>query len=69
MITLIFRVFAGILGAFGALNIVLVVLGEALAHYSPVDLHAATTLSEAVMLFGVGAGIYVLSPAGGKSHH
>ena len=69
MITLIFRVFAGILGAFGALNIVLVVLGEALARYSPVDLHAAATLSEAVMLFGVGAGIYVLSPGGGKSHH
>ena len=69
MVTLIFRVFAGILGAFGALNIVLVVLGEALARYSPVQLHAATTLTEALMLFGVGAGIYVLSPAGGKSHH
>ncbi len=69
MITLVFRVFAGILGAFGALNIVLVVLGAALAQYSPVELHAATNLSEAVMLFGVGAGIYVLSPAHAKSHH
>lgn len=69
MITLVFRVFAGILGAFGALNVVLVVLGEALARYSPVELHAATTLTEAVMLFGVGAGIYVLAPAHAKAHH
>ncbi|MBI5939999.1 MAG: hypothetical protein HY859_06190 [Caulobacterales bacterium] len=69
MITLVFRIFAGILGAFGALNIVLVVLGGALAQYSPVELHAATTLTEAVMLFGVGAGIYVLSSGGAKAHH
>lgn len=69
MLTLIFRVFAGILGALGALNIVLLILGEALARYSPVELHAVGTLTEALMLFGVGAGIYVLSPGGGKSHH
>lgn len=69
MLAFVFRVFAGILGALGALNIVLVVLGEALARYSPVELHAVGTLTEALMLFGVGAGIYVLSPAGGKAHH
>ena len=69
MLTLVFRIFAGVLGAFGALNIVLVVLGGVLAQYSPVEFHAATNLTEALMLFGVGAGIFVLSPAGGKSHH
>lgn len=69
MLTLVFRVFAAILGVLGAINIVLLVLGEALARYSPVELHAVGTLPEALMLFGVGAGVYVLSPAGGKSHH
>lgn len=53
----------------GAINIVLLVLGEALARYSPVELRAVGTLTEALTIFGVGAGIYVLSPAQGKSHH
>ncbi len=69
MLTLIFRVFAGILGALGAINIVLLVLGEALASYSPVELRAVGTLTEALMIFGVGAGIYVLAPGHTKSHH
>ncbi len=69
MLSMIFRVFAAILGVLGAINIVLLVLGEALARYSPVEMHAVGTLTEALMLFGVGAGIYVLSPAGGKAHH
>ncbi|MDP1737524.1 MAG: hypothetical protein Q8L23_08790 [Caulobacter sp.] len=69
MLTLIFRVFAGILGALGALNIVLLILGEALARYSPVELRAVGTLTEALMIFGVGAGIYVLAPHGAKAHH
>ena len=69
MLSMIFRVFAAILGVLGAINIVLLVLGEALARYSPVEMHAVGTLAEALMLFGVGAGIYVLSPTGGKAHH
>ena len=69
MLTMIFRVFAAILGVLGAINIVLLVLGEALARYSPVELRAVGTLTEALMIFGVGAGIYVLAPAHTKSHH
>lgn len=69
MLTLIFRVSAGILGVLGVINIVLVILGEALTRYSPIEMHAVTNLTEALMLFGVGAGIYVLSPGGGKSSH
>ena len=69
MLTMIFRVFAAILGVLGAINIVLLVLGEALARYSPVELRAVGTLTEALMIFAVGAGIYVLSPAHTKSHH
>ena len=68
MLTLVFRVFAAILGVLGAINIVLLVLGDALARYSPVELHAVGTLSQALMLFGVGAGVYVMSSGGGKSH-
>lgn len=69
MLALVFRVFAAILGVLGAINIVLLVLGEALARYSPVEMRAVGTLTEALMIFGVGAGIYLLSPVGGKSHH
>jgi hypothetical protein len=69
MLASIFRVFAGILGVLGALNVVLVVLSDAITRYSPVQLQAVGTLTEALMLFGVGAGIFVLSPSGGKAHH
>lgn len=69
MLTLVFRVFAGVLGLLGAINIVLLILGEALDRYSPVEMRAVGTLTEALMIFGVGAGIYVLSPHGGKPHH
>lgn len=69
MLTLIFRVFAGALGVLGAINIVLVILGEALTRYSPVEMRAVGSLTDALAIFAVGAGIYVLSPHGGKSHH
>jgi len=69
MLTTIFRVFAAILGVLGAINIVLLVLGEAIARYSPVQLQAVGSLSEALAIFAVGAGIYVLSSGGAKAHH
>ncbi|MDO8297828.1 MAG: hypothetical protein Q7T19_15485 [Caulobacter sp.] len=68
MIAMVFRVFAAILGVLGAINIVLLVLGEAIARWSPVEMRAIGTLTEALMLFGVGAGIYVLSPGGARAH-
>lgn len=69
MLATVFRVFAAILGVLGAINIVLLVLGDAIARYSPVQLQAVGNLSEALMIFAVGAGIYVLSPGGAKTHH
>ncbi|MFZ5668734.1 MAG: hypothetical protein ACOY4K_04515 [Pseudomonadota bacterium] len=68
-LALIFRVFAAILGLLGAINIILLVLADAIARYSPVQLQAVGDMTQALMLFGVGAGIFVLSPSGGKAHH
>lgn len=69
MLANLFRLFAAVLGVLGAINIVLLVLGEAIARYSPVQLQAVGSLSEALAIFAVGAGIYVLSPGGAKAHH
>lgn len=69
-LALVFRVLAAILGILGAINVLIIVLAEPLARYSPVELHAMGSLTEALILFGVGAGIYLLGlGAGGKRAH
>lgn len=70
-LALVFRVFAAILGLLGALNVVILVLADPIARYSPVEMRAMGSLSEALLLFGVGAGIYLLGLGGGvkKAHH
>lgn len=59
-LALVFRVFAAILGILGAINVLILVLQDPIARYSPVELHAMGNLTEALILFGVGAGIYLL---------
>lgn len=68
--TMIFRVFGALLGVFGALNVLLLILSgqmqNFLAAFRPV-----ATLSDAVLLFGVGAGIWVVGDhkkGGGGGH-
>ncbi len=68
-LALVFRVFAAILGILGALNVVLLVLAEPIARYSPVPMHAMANLTEALILFGVGAGIYLLGMGMPKKAH
>ena len=71
-LALVFRVFAAILGILGGLNVILLVLADPIARYVPVEVHAMGNLTEALILFGVGAGIYLLGmgvPAGKKAHH
>ncbi len=67
-ITLIFRVFGAVLGVFGALNILLLILSTQmqnfLAAFRPV-----ADLSDAVGLFGVGAGIWILGEHKKSSGH
>ncbi|MDO9474873.1 MAG: hypothetical protein Q7J28_17655 [Caulobacter sp.] len=67
----VFRVFAAILGLLGALNVIALVLADPIARYSPVEVRAMGSLSEALLLFGVGAGIYLLGVGAGprKAHH
>lgn len=59
-LALVFRVFAAILGILGAINIVLLILADPISRYSPVPVQAVGNLTEALVLFGVGAGIYLL---------
>jgi hypothetical protein len=70
-LAIVFRVFAAILGLLGAVNVVILVLADPIARYSPVELRAMSSLSEALLLFGVGAGIYMLSlsSVAKKAHH
>ena len=69
-LTTIFRVFAAILALFGILNFLLLVLADPIGRFSPVALGATTSLTDAILLFGVGAGVWVLGQgAGHKSHH
>ena len=70
-LTGVFRVFAAILAIFGALNILLLILSDRVLSFLPVEFHPISTLTEATTLFGVGAGIYLLSghPSAKKAHH
>lgn len=68
-LTLVFRVFAAILALFGIANFVLLVLAEPIARFSPVGFTATTSLTDAILLFGVGAGVWVLGHGGHKAHH
>jgi len=66
----VFRVFAAILGILGAINILLLILAEPIARYSPVPVQPVGSLTESVILFGIGAGIYLLSlPAMHRKAH
>jgi hypothetical protein len=65
----VFRVFAAILGLLGAINVVLLVLADPIARYSPVQVQAVGNLTEALILFGVGAGIYLLGQGAGVKKH
>lgn len=67
----VFRVFAAILGLLGLLNVLILVLADPIARYSPVEVRAMGSLSEALLLFGVGAGIYLLGMGAGprKANH
>ncbi len=69
-LALVFRVFAAVLGILGGINIILLVLADPIARYSPVPVQAVGNLTEALILFGVGAGIYLLSmPAAHRKAH
>ena len=68
-LALVFRVFAAILGILGAINVLILVLADPIARYSPVELHAMGSLTEALILFGVGAGIYLLGLGAGVKKH
>jgi hypothetical protein len=65
----VFRVFAAILGLLGAINVVLLVLADPIARYSPVQVQAVGNLTEALIRFGVGAGIYLLGQGAGVKKH
>ncbi len=68
-LALLFRVFAAILGILGAINVLILVLADPIARFSPVELHAMGSLTEALILFGVGAGIYLLGLGAGVKKH
>lgn len=70
-LTLVFRVFAALLAIFGALNILLLILSDRVLRFFPVEFHPISNLTEAIALFGVGAGVYLLAGAAAakKAHH
>lgn len=60
MLTLGFRIFAAALAIFGALNILLLILSEQVKTFFPAEFTAVSNMGQAIALFGVGAGIYML---------
>ncbi|NBU28821.1 MAG: hypothetical protein EBS42_11605 [Caulobacteraceae bacterium] len=67
-LTLVFRAFAALLGLFGMVNVLLVVLADPINRYSPVTLTPTVTLTDAILLFGVGAGVWAVTAPARKSH-
>lgn len=60
MLILGFRIFAAVMAIFGALNILLLILSEQVKTFFPAEFTAVSHMGEAVALFGVGAGVYIL---------
>lgn len=60
MLTLGFRIFAAALAIFGALNILLLVLAEPVKAFFPAGFTPISNMGEAIALFGVGAGVYLV---------
>ncbi len=67
-LTLVFRVFAALLGLFGMVNVLLVILAEPIGRFSPVLLAPTISLTDAILLFGVGAGVWALTTPARKAH-
>jgi hypothetical protein len=67
-LTLVFRLFAGLLGLFGMVNVLLVVLAEPIGRFSPLALTPTISLTDAILLFGVGAGVWAVTAPARKAH-
>jgi hypothetical protein len=65
---MIFRVFGALLGVFGGLNVLLLILSAQMQSFLS-GFRPVATLSDAVLLFGVGAGIWVLGEHKKASSH
>jgi hypothetical protein len=68
-LVMVFRVFAALLAIFGGLNILLLILSDQVQRFFPAQFHAVSSLTQAVALFGVGAGVYLLSEMAGRKGH
>jgi hypothetical protein len=67
-LTFVFRIFAGLLGLFGMVNVLLVVLADPISRFSPVFLTPTISLTDAILLFGVGAGVWAVTAPARKAH-
>jgi hypothetical protein len=60
-LTQIIRILAALLAIFGMLNWLIITLSERIQHYIPMKLTPVTSYMDAVVVFGIGAGVYCLA--------
>jgi ABC-type Na+ efflux pump permease subunit len=60
-LTKIIQVLSALLSIFGMFNWLVIMLSERIQHFIPVRLTPVTSYMDAVVVFGIGAGVYCLS--------
>lgn len=58
------RIFAGLLALLGALNLILMLLADFVQDMVPYPLKPVTSFTDALLLFAVGGGVYMLAVIG-----
>jgi hypothetical protein len=68
LIIKLIQFFSGLLALFATLNLLVLLLSEKIQHFIPIRLTPVTSYMDAVIAFGIGAGVFCLAHmAHGKS--
>ncbi len=66
-LTPIIQVLSAVLAVFAMLNLLVLLLSENIQHFIPVKLTPVTSYMDAVVAFGIGAGVYCLATIAANS--
>ena len=67
-LTQVIQVLSALLMIFGTFNWLVIMLSEKIQHFVPIKLTPVTSYLDAVIVFGIGAGVYCLATMAANSH-
>ena len=67
LLTPVIRLLSALLAIFATGNLLIILLSERIQHYVPIKLTPATSYMDAIVAFGIGAGVYCLATMAANS--